>query len=208
MLGSNDPGAVKQAAKDILAGKDFNHSKSLFDRITEWLSDHLSFQLSSGSGPGVVGYVIWLVIIGFVIYLVVRLIASWERRRRPASVDDSPIVELERRQTAAEWDAGASLLERDGKHREALRARYRELVARLIDDGTIVEQVGRTSGELRLEVIDARPAAAVAFGDATDKFEATWYGHRPSSAADVSEVRRLATVVLASARERAPVTTS
>jgi len=47
--------------------------------------------------------------------------------------------------------------------------------------------------------------AAGAFGDATDRFEATWYGHRPSSAADVAEVRRLASEVRASVREREPV---
>ena len=202
MLLSNDPGAVRQAAKDILAGDEFKHTESLFERIVGWLGDHApSINLGSGTGPGIIGNLVWLAIIAVVIYLFVRLLGSWERRRRPVVEDDSPIVEVERRQTADEWSDEADRLERDGKHREALRARYRELVARLIDDHTIAEQVGRTSGELRIEVIAARPAAAVAFGDATDRFEATWYGHRPTAAVDVAELQRLANAVLASERE-------
>jgi hypothetical protein len=202
MLGSNDPGAVRQAARDILAGDEFKHSKSLLDRIGDWLSDHLNVKLGTGNGPGIIGDLIWLLIIALVIYLLVRLAGSWERRRRPATVDDSPIVEVERRQSADEWANEAEALEREGQHREALRARYRELVARLIDDGTVAEHVGRTSGELRVEVVAVRPDAAAAFGDATDRFEATWYGHRPTSATDVADLQRLAHAVLASASRR------
>lgn len=196
------PDQARQAAKDILANDQFRTSKSLLQRLIDWLGDRLQFKFGSGNGPaGVIGEIAFLALVIVAIYLLVRMLASWERRRRPAAIaSGGPVVDIERRQTADEWARDAERAMADGRHRDALRARYRELVERLIDDHTIVDAIGRTAGELRIEVRAARPAAADAFGEATDRFEAAWYGSREPSAADVEREHELARRVLASER--------
>ncbi len=49
----------------------------------------------------------------------------------------------------------------------------------------------------------ARPAAADAFGEATDRFEAAWYGRREPTVGDVAREHELARLVLASERPTA-----
>lgn len=201
MFAEHDPGAVRDAANDILSGGEFQNNQSLLERFFEWLSDKLSFGIGGGSGPGFIGDLLTLALIVGAVVLLVRLIASRRRRAKKAAVDDDVVLEIERRHTADDWAADAERLEQQGRHREALRARYRELVARLVDDGTIVDLVGRTTGELRVEVLAARPAASASFSDATALFEQAWYGGRGVDAGQVGRLRELAADVLRSSRE-------
>ena len=205
MLLQNDPGAVRDAANDILSGADFQNNQSLIERFFEWLGDRLSFSIGGGSGPGIIGDLLTLALIVAAVVVLVRLIGSRQRRAKRAAVDDDVVLEVERRRTADEWAADAEQLERQGRHREALRARYRELVARLVDDGTIVDLVGRTTGELRVEVLATRPDGAASFSDATALFDRAWYGGRAVDSDQVAQLRELATAVLRSSRERVGV---
>ena len=205
MLLEHDPGAVRDAANDILSGADFQNNQSLLERFFDWLGDRLSFSIGGGGGPGIIGDLLTLALIVAAVVLLVRLIASRQRRAKRTAVDDDLVLEVERRRTAEEWAADAEQLEQQGRHREALRARYRELVARLVDDGTIVDLVGRTTGELRVEVLATRPHAAAAFGDATVLFEHAWYGGRRVDAGQVARLRELANAVVHSSRERVVV---
>ena len=82
-----------------------------------------------------------------------------------------------------------------------MRARYRELVRSLIDDGVLDDLPGRTTGEYRGEFVSARPTAADSFVALTDLFEAVWYGGIDTDAADNQRFRQLAD----GARRREPV---
>ena len=197
------PDQAKQAAKDILRSDEFRTSKSLLDRFIDWLSDHFQLKFGSGTGPAaVISELLFVSMLIVAVYLLVRLVAGWERRRRPAKAEaDGAVIEVDQRRTADAWAQEAERCSAEQRYREALRARYRELVERLIDDGTIVDAVGRTAGELRIEVRAARPAAAAAFSEATDRFEAAWYGQAEPSAADVAHELELARAVLSSERE-------
>jgi hypothetical protein len=198
---ARDPGTVRQAANDIVSGDEFQDHKSVLERFFEWLGDRLSFRIGGGGGPGLIGDLLTLALIVVAVVLVVRLIASRQHRaKRPAAVDDLQL-EVERRRTADEWAADAERLTREGRHREALRARYRELVARLVDDGTIVDLAGRTTGELRIEVLTARPAAAASFSAATLLFEQAWYGGHSVDGDHVERLRQLAAEALHSSRQ-------
>ena len=53
--------------------------------------------------------------------------------------------------TAAQWRAEAAAHDAAGRWREALRCRYRALVAELAGRGLVEEIPGRTSGEYRIQ---------------------------------------------------------
>jgi hypothetical protein len=203
---SRDPQEVRQAAKEIVSGKDFRQDKSPLESFFDWLADHVptsngSTRSGGGGGPGGVGNLITIALIVAAIVLIVKLVASRQRRPATDAAIDEMDIEVERRHSADEWADQAVQLEREGRYREAVRARYRELVARLVDDGTIVEVAGRTSGECLVEVRARRPSAAADFARATDAFERSWYGGRAATAEHLREIERLSAAVLASRRE-------
>jgi hypothetical protein len=86
--------------------------------------------------------------------------------------------------SAVDWRAEAARHERDRRWRDALRCRYRALVADLAWRGLVEEVPYRTAGEYR-DLMGARaPAAAGDFNGATELFEDAWYGDRPSGPGD------------------------
>ena len=103
---------------------------------------------------------------------------------REAQIRDHCIARL-LRQDAQRFEAS-------GQWREAMRARYRELVGSLIDDGVLADIPGRTTGEYRSEFMAARPADGAAFRELTDLLEAVWYGGVETDAADNQRFRELA----------------
>jgi hypothetical protein len=100
---------------------------------------------------------------------------------------------------AAAWRIEAEAHERNGEWRQALRCRYRALVADLARRGVLEEIPGRTAGEYRAELSGALPSAAPPFAGATELFERAWYGHGPTGATDTDRFRDLADRVLESA---------
>ncbi|MBV9410730.1 MAG: DUF4129 domain-containing protein, partial [Acidimicrobiia bacterium] len=99
-----------------------------------------------------------------------------------------------------DWRAEAEAHERAGEWRQAVRCRYRALVADLAGRGILNEVPGRTAGEYRRELGDALPAASPQFAGATELFEGAWYGHRPTGEADAAHFRDLADRVLEASR--------
>jgi hypothetical protein len=78
--------------------------------------------------------------------------------------------------TAADWVADADAAAASGDYREALRCRYRALLADLAAAGLVEEVPGRTTGEYLHAVGKDIPAATDAFEQATRRFEVAWYG--------------------------------
>lgn len=197
-------GEVRQHAKDILQRAEFGRHESILQKVWNWIGDlfgKITFGL--GGGSGFLGNLVALALVAgivFVIVLLVRALLGQRRMPSPAGRDELTI-ELEEGRDADDWQSDADRLEAAGQWPEAMRARYRELVRRLIDDGVLDDLPGRTTGEFRGEYIDARPRTAAPFVELTDLFEGVWYGGVATDAADNQRFRRLAEA----ARQREPV---
>lgn len=198
-----DPMSVRQAAREILSAKEFRTDRSPFAAFFDWLADRLSFTRGAlgGGGPGLVGDLIAFALTAGAIVLIVRLVATRQRRMAKLEHRDDLLTTTDRRLSADDWAAAAASFEGEGRLREAVRARYRELLARLAENGTIVELVGKTSGELLAELSDARGAAAEPFSGATRMFERAWYGGSAVSEQDLRSFERAAADVLEASRE-------
>jgi hypothetical protein len=189
------PEQVRQQAKEILGRPEFSHHESLVQRILGWIGDQLSrFTFGIGGGPGFVGNLVSLIVLALIVVLLVVLVRTFVRRTRvehPEPADDLSI-ELEEGRTSDDWRAQAERFEAAAQWREAMRARYRELVRALIEDGVLTDIPGRTTGEFRSEFRAAHPAGAASFDALTDLFEGVWYGGVATDAADNERFRGLA----------------
>ena len=195
------PGEIRQRAHEILGRAEFSRHDSLVQRVVNWIGDQLSrFTFGIGGGPGILGDLISLIVFAAVVVLVVVLVRHLLRRPRidRPDVSDDLTIELEDGRSASDWAADAERFEASGEWREAMRARYRELVGSLIEDGVLADIPGRTTGEYRGEFAAARPDADHTFRELTDLFEAVWYGGADTNAADNRRFRELA----AAARDR------
>jgi len=182
--------------REVLARPEFRRaaSTSILERAREWLAEHVLrlltriFGVASG---GNLALVLWLLLIAAVAVLVWRFSRGLSRDPEVGSA----LPGMPRR-SAAEWRAEAEAHERAGEWRQAVRCRYRALVADLAGRGLVEEIPGRTAGEYRGEVAGAIPAAAAAFSGATELFERAWYGQRPTGPDDAARLRDLAVRVL------------
>lgn len=188
-------GDIRQHAHDILQRAEFSRHESWLERFFSWLGDQFGrFSFGVGGGPGFLGNLVGLAILVGVAVLLVLLVRALMRRVRidkPDKVDDLSI-ELEDGRDAADWRAEAERLEAAGQWRDAMRARYRELVRALIEDGVLEDLPGRTTGEYRSAYVAARPAHGLAFAALTELFEGVWYGGIDTDQADNVRFRQLA----------------
>lgn len=195
---ATDPTAseIRQKAREILSGPQFGHHESLIERFVNWLNDlfgDLSFGV--GGGSGFLGNLIGFAMIAAIVVVVVLLIrALLNQRRGPKSDhdDDALSIEVAAGKDASDWRSEAEQLEANGQWRDAMRARYRELVRALVEAKVLDDVPGRTTGEYQREFIAARPGGAVPFSALTELFEAVWYGGNDTDVADNERFRALA----------------
>jgi hypothetical protein len=163
--------------QEVLSRPEFaRHEPSLWDRITGWIAERigelLELLLGSGRAPGV-GTAILVAAL-----LVALGLAVWFARGvRRGTADPIADARVERRRSPSEWLDVAARAEAEGRWRDALRGRYRWLVAELDRRGAVEEADGRTTGEYLAEVRSRQPEAARPFADVTRVFEGAWYGH-------------------------------
>lgn len=165
----------------------------------EWLGRLLEVLFGSGRQTTVgTGVVVVLSLI--VVFLLLRFVRGV--RRDPGQ--DLALSGAPGR-PPREWLAEAERHERAGRWRDALRCRYRLMLARLAAQGLVDEVPGRTSGEYLAEAIQGVPAAAQDVRGITLAFERVWYGNRPVDADEVRHVAEAVDRVDAAARgARAP----
>lgn len=203
-LAPSDLGAerIRQATDRVLAGPDFTGSQpGLITRASRWLLDRLSELLtaivSGGGGPlGVALLTAAVVALGLVTWQLVRRVRR-DRGIRP------PRPGATGGRTAADWTVEAERAEAAAAWADALRCRYRALLADLTDAGVLDEVPGRTARGYLHDVADAAPGAAGPMREVTRAFEAAWYDRRPVTASDVDALRTAADAV----HRRALVTT-
>jgi hypothetical protein len=196
------PEVIRDRADEILSRPEFERHKSLLERVLDWIGDQLSrFSLGVGGGPGFAGDLIGLVLLAGAVVLVVVLIRSIRRVPRRSEVEPELSVDEAARRSASDWRTDAERFEAEQRWREAMRARYRELVRMLVDERVLADVPGRTTGEYERELAEAWPAAADSFGELTVLFEDVWYGGRPATAEQHQRFRAL----VADVRERTKV---
>ena len=210
----HDPGQAREAADEILSQDRYQwgDDRSLLERIGDWFSDQFgdfSAPFSLGGLPLWLGWLALAALAAGVAFMIYRSRGGWRRDRVPEIAGGGRVV-VAPGEEAIDWEAEVARCESEGRWREALRARYRVLVSEMARRGVIGDLVGRTAGELLADVRAVVPAAAPAFADVTDLFEATWYGgarvgppERDRFAARADEA--LAAVGRGSSRPRAQV---
>lgn len=193
-----DADEVRRALADVLSRPEYAEAApSLAAQIRSWVAEQLGRLLEAVVGSGQASLIGSLLIVALVLVAAV-LTARFARRlqRDPAAVgvSDDGVG-----RTPADWEAEAEEHERAGRRRDALRCRYRALVAGLAAAGVVDEAPGRTTGEYLTDVRTRRPAATADVAAVTAAFEAAWYGHDPVDTATLDEARRRAQAALAAA---------
>ena len=194
-----DPERVREAVREVLSRPEFRPpERSLLERAVDWLLEVIGRLLGALAGSGA-GGIVGLLLLALVLLGVGVLAARFSRGLTP-SPEVAAVVAEGRRRSAADWRAEAEALERAGAWREAVRSRYRALVADLAARGLVEEVPGRTAGEYRRQVRRAVPAAATDFAGATELFEVAWYGRADTGAREAAYLRDLSDRVLQQAR--------
>lgn len=188
---------ARNRAEEILSRDEFSPPEESFverilGRVGDWLSDFFSF-LTFGSGGSGVGTLLgWIIIVALVAFIAVVLLkVDWRRRRRTRSEDEVRTVTVAGR-TAGEWDDLAAAAERDGRWSEAVRARYRAVVARLAGRGIVSDRAATTSGEHRVDVDDRWSDGRSAFDAGAERFDEVWYGGDDAGPSDSDRLKELA----------------
>ncbi|MEZ5323229.1 MAG: DUF4129 domain-containing protein [Microthrixaceae bacterium] len=200
------PAEIQRRIDDIVHGERFVRHRSILDRIGDWLERWLRRsrrsevgQVTGQSWGGpisqIVLYVVLALLLVALVYLVVRMLRHGTPLRRPRRARLAP-TEVETARPASAWRSEAERHEARGEWKEAIRCRYRELVATLVARGVVESDRGRTTGELRADLSESRPAAAAPFDAASALFEEPWYGGRPTGEEQNIRFRHLADDVL------------
>ena len=194
------PGEVRDRARELLSRDEFKDQTTVLERVLDWIGDHLpsppSASDAGNGGSGLVGNIVLLAVLAALVYALIR-VARAIRRYPRTSRPDEPVLDVEDRRSARSWRREAEELEAAARWREAMLARYRELVTGLVDQHLLADVPGRTSGEYRLEYASVRPGDADEFTEATDLFERAWYGAEPTGPQENQRFRELSANVLA-----------
>lgn len=190
-----DVGDARSAARGVLDRPEYQRpGPGLIQRVRNWIVEQIERALGAVLERGRGELLAWAVLIGAVL-VVIFLVYRFGRGVTPdARRRVEPV--FERRRTPADWRAEAEAHARAGRWREAVRFRYRALVAELGVRGLVDDVPGRTAGEYRREVADSAPAVAPVFSQATDLFEVSWYGNRPTAEEQDTRLRELSDAVL------------
>lgn len=202
--GPPEPGPVNDEVRRIMSGGAYDYTPSFLQRVLDWVGGLLDdlFNVGVGGGGafggGIGGVVAWLMIAAALAGIVaVIVVAIRQRVRSPRAESARGVAEVEHRRPASDWRRDAEAHEAAGEWKEAMRARYRELVRTLVDRRQLPDVAGLTTGELRGELAATTPAAESPFDLASALFESAWYGDLPTGVAENQQVRTAAAQVLA-----------
>ncbi len=181
-------------AAEVLARPEYQPLRpSLLERVGGWVLEQLGRALDSlgGSSGDLLAWAVILLTLGALVAVGLWLLRTLRTDRALAD----PVTGQVGR-GPQDWAADAEAHERAGQWRDALRCRYRELIAQLAAAGLVEEAPGRTTGEYLGQTRAAVPAASPAATSLTRAFEAVWYGNEPAGPRDVAALRADAAEVL------------
>lgn len=180
---SVEPSQARRVVEDVLADPVYDPLQpSLLDRVIEAVLGPIIELLTNlgGTTPGgMIGYLLLAAILGLVVVASIRFLRGTRRDPAIASAERATIG-----RSHADWTAEAEEHESAGRWRDAVRCRYRAVIADLAWKGQVEEVPGRTAGEYLSDLRQSLPSAAEAFAELTVAFEVAWYGDRPVDAQD------------------------
>jgi hypothetical protein len=189
-----DPETARRAARDLLDRPEFARpGEGVISRAQRWLAARFGDAISALGGSGAGSVIASILVIGSLVgigFLVVRFLRTRGRPRRAAAVVDVDVI-VSQAVDPVSWRVLADEHRRAGRWRDAVRCRYRAVIADLADRRLVIDTPGSTSGELRDAVESARPTVAVSMEEFTGRFDAAWYSDLPLSSEDDDEARRL-----------------
>lgn len=194
-----DPAEVRRITDEVLAGPQYAEIQpglvsQVWDAGLEQFGRAVEAITRSGE-QGLVGALVVLGLVAVVVVLVVRFVSGVRRDPGLALVLSGAVG-----RSPQDWAAEAEGHERAGRHRDALRCRYRYLIAALAAQGLVDEVPGRTTGEYLSETTAAVPDASTELRRVTTAFERVWYGDGRADGAAVHAVHSDVDAVLAAAR--------
>jgi Domain of unknown function (DUF4129) len=189
---------------EILSRPEFQRpGPGLLERIQSWVGDRIGdiFDAIGGSGFGSLLTLALLAAAVIAVLALVRRLVRGPATRRPERVRPSttPSSAIEQTVSSNQWRTDAERLAAEGRYAEAIRCRYRALVADLGARSLLTEIPGRTTGEERHELADTAPPAASDFDEATGLFDEIWYGDYVPGDPDDQRFRQLESEILSSA---------
>lgn len=199
VVDTNDPEAVRAAAREILARDEFRQPEhhwwdTLYfylthpDLLAALAIDWLAEQYFEGTTRQLLfAWMLTALIVVLAIVFVFRLLRSTSADRA-FRVEGGLAISS---QSSAELFAEADAHEKEGNWSEAVRVRYAATIARFGEEGLVNRRPGKTSGEYAHEVAKNVPGEAEAFFEATRLFELVWYGDHEASERDAHELKRL-----------------
>jgi len=204
---------VPAEVRRIMSRPAYRYEPSLLERVGrrlgEWLQRLLEGLDLPGLQPGTFGggagsVVAWVLIVLAVLVAVYAVVQAVRRRLRREEPDRTPTTtsEVEHERRAKDWADEADRMEREGRLKDAVRARYRELVRTLVDREQLPDVPGLTTGELRRALDRTTPSAAGPFDQACTTFELAWYAELPVGTEDLARLRAAAAAVLSADRVR------
>ena len=183
--GAHAEDEIRRTVADVLSRPEFRDSQpSILDQALQWLGEQLSRFLALLSGNDVGRAVFALALAAVVVAMIVAAVWFLRRVQRSGERAGNAGVGPTGR-SAREWEQDAGDAERAGDLREAVRCRYRAVIADLAARGLLDEVPGWTAGQYREAVRTAVPQAFPQFDRATDIFDRAWYGHIPVRREDV-----------------------
>ena len=193
-----DPDEARRTAEQVLGGPEYREAatpwwRDVVERVDRALGE-LFGTLGGSGGSALVGWVVVVLVVAAAAVVVALAVRSLLRHRRGSTVGDEDVATTRRRRREEPDPAAldAAALEAEGRWREGMRARYRDLVARLTERAVLDPAASRTTGEHRREVGANAPPAAAEFDAAAELFDRAWYGNRPTGPEEAERFSRLA----------------
>lgn len=210
---SADPAVARQLAEDVFRQPEYINRTprpSVLERILDAIGNLLERLFKPATGQGrlpdltALGWVVLLVLLVVLAYVLFRVVRGYRRRARPEDEGDVDIeVTVAATRPSHTWLDEAAEAEAAGRWKDGLRARFRALVAELIERDLVRSLPGRTVGEFRAEVRKGAPEVADTFAAACRLFERAYYGDEPTGPTEASEFAAAAERVTAAARAHA-----
>lgn len=170
---------IRTAAERILQRPEFGDQRSLYERALAWLSERLADVLAALTGGGRGALLAWAILaaaLAAVGYLLWRIVRDGGIAARTARPPGPHVAVSDGRRSAAQWRQAADEHASAGRWPDAVRCRWRAVVAHLVERGRIDDVDGSTAGDHRAQVATRVAEVAPAFEEATAVFEAAWYG--------------------------------
>lgn len=192
---AHDPDSIRAEAERIVAEElvdDRSGVQRLLDTARRGLGDFLGDLFGGvGEGTGAAGLVVTALLVLAIVAvfaLAVRALVRAQRSRVAPGPTDGVSVVLGQAVRPVALHDEIRAAEARGDWAAVVMARFRLCVAGLIRERTLSDVVGRTTGEYRGEVAEARPHLADDFSAASRVFERAYYGREPMTEAEAAEM--------------------